>query len=329
LAVATEANEPLQAAARMLDAWLLLWQGRLPEADAAIQRLKEQCRWLGQPRSLRVPLARISATCHAIRGEGGGVRAIGEELEAEALPATRNPNWAVEVPSMIGRLAAAADDWPTARRALAALEEARRTLPAPYFEPVIRMLGARLDLHEGRNAEALHSLRELTERPNATDPMGFGPSVRICLAVAELRTGSASAAWRVLAPVLASVSTEGVGGVLVTGPAMLGELTRHDWGAAATPEALDAFRHWAVLGEHWRRQREEARNTGEGAGPLLSARELQVVALLADGQCNKLIARTLDLSPHTIKRHVARILDRLGVSSRGEAAAWYHQRASH
>ena len=36
------------------------------------------------------------------------------------------------------------------------------------------------------------------------------------------------------------------------------------------------------------------------------------------------IARTLDLSPHTVKRHVANILDKLGAESRGQAAAWRH-----
>ncbi|MBU2408894.1 MAG: LuxR C-terminal-related transcriptional regulator, partial [Gammaproteobacteria bacterium] len=40
---------------------------------------------------------------------------------------------------------------------------------------------------------------------------------------------------------------------------------------------------------------------------------------------NKLIARALALSPHTVKRHVARILERLGLSSRVSAAAWYTQ----
>jgi LuxR family maltose regulon positive regulatory protein len=41
---------------------------------------------------------------------------------------------------------------------------------------------------------------------------------------------------------------------------------------------------------------------------------------------NKLIARELELSPHTVKRHVAHILDKLDVASRGQAAAWHHAR---
>lgn len=66
------------------------------------------------------------------------------------------------------------------------------------------------------------------------------------------------------------------------------------------------------------------------SGPLLgdlSARELEVLQFIASGHSNKVIARELDLSPHTVKRHVARILGRLGVDSRGKAAHWYRERA--
>jgi LuxR family maltose regulon positive regulatory protein len=34
-------------------------------------------------------------------------------------------------------------------------------------------------------------------------------------------------------------------------------------------------------------------------------------------------SRRFDLSPHTVKRHVANILDKLALSSRGQATAWY------
>ena len=46
-----------------------------------------------------------------------------------------------------------------------------------------------------------------------------------------------------------------------------------------------------------------------------------MLALLARGDSNKLIARAFSLSPHTVKRHVANILDKLGVDTRGQAAA--------
>ena len=49
-----------------------------------------------------------------------------------------------------------------------------------------------------------------------------------------------------------------------------------------------------------------------------------MIALIARGQSNKIIARQLDLSPYTVKRHVANSLAKLGVGSRGQAAAWFH-----
>ena len=55
---------------------------------------------------------------------------------------------------------------------------------------------------------------------------------------------------------------------------------------------------------------------------LLSSREREVLERIAAGDSNKLIARVLDISPHTVKRHVANILDKLALQSRGQAAAW-------
>jgi LuxR family maltose regulon positive regulatory protein len=63
----------------------------------------------------------------------------------------------------------------------------------------------------------------------------------------------------------------------------------------------------------------------EVAGPFASftPRELEVLAHIAGGDSNKHIARALDLSLHTVKRHVANILGKLDASTRGQAAAWY------
>lgn len=51
---------------------------------------------------------------------------------------------------------------------------------------------------------------------------------------------------------------------------------------------------------------------------LLTPREEQVVALVAEGLGNRLIARELKLSEHTIKKYLFRIFEKLGISSRVE-----------
>jgi len=51
----------------------------------------------------------------------------------------------------------------------------------------------------------------------------------------------------------------------------------------------------------------------------LSARELEVLRHVAEGLSNKEIARTLDISEHTVKFHVNAILGKLGAQSRTEA----------
>jgi DNA-binding NarL/FixJ family response regulator len=56
--------------------------------------------------------------------------------------------------------------------------------------------------------------------------------------------------------------------------------------------------------------------------PLLTAREQQVLHLLADGLSNYELATVLKLSEHTIKNHLFRIYDKLGVSNRMEAVLY-------
>jgi DNA-binding NarL/FixJ family response regulator len=51
----------------------------------------------------------------------------------------------------------------------------------------------------------------------------------------------------------------------------------------------------------------------------ISERELQVLQLLAAGRSNKEIASQLDVSPNTIKTHVAKLFDKLDVKRRTEA----------
>jgi DNA-binding CsgD family transcriptional regulator len=66
---------------------------------------------------------------------------------------------------------------------------------------------------------------------------------------------------------------------------------------------------------------------GDGEPHGLSAREAEVMSLIADGQTNGEIASRLFLAEKTVKNHVRRIYSKLGVGSRPAAIAYWRQAA--
>ena len=55
----------------------------------------------------------------------------------------------------------------------------------------------------------------------------------------------------------------------------------------------------------------------------LTAREAELIELMAQGYSNKEIADRLFLSPHTVKTHLGRAFRKWGVRNRVEAATWW------
>jgi len=62
---------------------------------------------------------------------------------------------------------------------------------------------------------------------------------------------------------------------------------------------------------------------------LLTPREEQVVALVADGMSNRGVASELGLSEHTIKKYLLRIFDKVGISSRVELVLYAMAHGEH
>jgi DNA-binding CsgD family transcriptional regulator len=62
---------------------------------------------------------------------------------------------------------------------------------------------------------------------------------------------------------------------------------------------------------------------------LLTPREEQVVALVADGLTNRGVAVELGLSEHTIKKYLLRIFDKVGISSRVELVLYAVSHGEH
>lgn len=68
--------------------------------------------------------------------------------------------------------------------------------------------------------------------------------------------------------------------------------------------------------------------TGRGAGEIsqLSAQEQKVLALVSEGKTNREIARALGLSDKTIKNYLSHVFEKLNISRRAEAAAFFARR---
>jgi LuxR family maltose regulon positive regulatory protein len=176
----------------------------------------------------------------------------------------------------------------------------------------------------------LATARALLERAAALQRSGWLPAfmgdARFALAVCRAMQGELDAAAAALDEVLSeSAHDEGLG-LLLEPPGRLHALWHTLQSRLRCPAAAQAqLRHrlaaWQMEGQH-------ERTPADAVPPdePLSAREREVLALLAEGQSNKLIARALGLSLHTVKRHVANILTKLALDSRTQAAAYWHRR---
>jgi DNA-binding CsgD family transcriptional regulator len=93
---------------------------------------------------------------------------------------------------------------------------------------------------------------------------------------------------------------------------------------SALSELAVAERTFAELGAGPAR-REAARLRSTSLPDGLTAREVEVLALVANGQSNPQIAATLFLSEKTVARHLSNIFVKTGVTSRAAAASYAHQ----
>jgi len=71
---------------------------------------------------------------------------------------------------------------------------------------------------------------------------------------------------------------------------------------------------------------DQKRDTPESLLNQLTAREREILAHLAQGESNKAIARSLNISQDTVKLHVRHVLSKLNLSSRVEAAVFATER---
>ncbi|HKO66892.1 MAG TPA: LuxR C-terminal-related transcriptional regulator, partial [Burkholderiaceae bacterium] len=225
------------------------------------------------------------------------------------------------------RIAAAAGEASALRNWLQRLIELQATLSEadpPRLRAVAGLQGALAEL-EGRRDEALVQWRDVLAHEEAADVFAQAGEVRVRLALIALKRDAREEAAALIRPLLQSAEDGPRGAIFAV--AALAELARADWSKHLSAAESATLRSWAASLAH---TPEGEPSTAPDATPSIVAtnerltpREIEVLARIGAGDSNKLIARAFDLSLHTVKRHVAHILDKLDLESRGQAAAWY------
>ncbi|HEY5787248.1 MAG TPA: LuxR C-terminal-related transcriptional regulator [Microlunatus sp.] len=306
---------PLLGACRTIHADMLLATGRWPEAERALQSaLAVHARYVpGMDAStvatlaaLRIQQGRLADAAQLLAGreeQPPSLRALALLRIAEGQPR-------VAVALLERGLQATGGNAMQATALLATLVDAR--LAAGQVEPAgtaaaqlegiaadtgIRLVRARAELARARVVLAGPSPREAAE-PARRALADFG-GLAMPLDAGEARLELA----RALGADSAELAAEEVRAALAVFRAL---------GAARATDAAAAL------------LRELGGATGgrPQLGTELTAREHEVLALVARGMSNARIARTLVISEKTAGHHVSRILTKLGVHNRTEAAAY-------
>ncbi|HSW08302.1 helix-turn-helix transcriptional regulator, partial [Aquabacterium sp.] len=360
LQMAGERPSSLRAGAWHAKAWQALMAGREAEAASWLARADDDFRWLGSPRMIQTDNRMVHALMAALQGDAPASLAAGAALIDDIRRAASVSFRRAHEAGMLFNQARAAwllQDWALLREMAAALQAARHAAEWPSGRGVHALVDAMVALAEDRVDDAVQGLEALGDGLQAYF-LCAGVQARALHAWALCRQQRLDAAAAALQPLLQGPGDDERGATLLAGEPVLRDLQQTDWqgrlsaaelarlsdflarvqrvrfaaavpidaapsvlsvsSAPLAPPVVPAVRVPAAT------ELPTAGSAPDGGGERLTPREAQILALMAAGNSNKLIARALDLSVHTVKQHVASILGKLGVASRGQASAWWH-----
>jgi len=331
LSAAWSARQPVhwQVEAMAQTAWPDFWRG---ERGPAIAALEAQSRFLQRIEALPplcINLYQLRCWILAASGDFDGAAAMeNRNLQIVDAPefSSLAPTWRRSIVLNVAGVYWMAQDGRALAGLMPQLEAATQPEEWPAIETGRAKVLGQLALLEGRLEDAEFQLlraRELYQRWRLPNFMG-NPSVS--LALLRLAQGDPQAAWAAFVPALQEAMDEDAIGPLLMEPRE--PLARLLALAPAGERDSDGFRNILARLASWQarhpsppvRERDEERHG-------LTDREMEVLERLAAGDSNKQIARLLSLSPFTVKRHVANILAKLAMGSRGQAAAWWRANA--
>jgi DNA-binding NarL/FixJ family response regulator len=281
------------------------WSDALDEARSAADRAAQ-----GNHRSALAEAAYVQGDVHRLRGAFAEAEAAYRDASLHGREP--QPGLALLRLAQGNREAAAA----TIRRVLDGATGAADRLDLLPACAEIMLAGGDVESARG----ACDELAELTSDVGVLQAIAAQTRGAVELAAGDARAAllALRQAWRVWEDVEAPYEAARV-------RALMGEacqaLDDHD---AAALEFDAARRAFAELGAAPEVARLDAL-TGASEAHGLTARELQVLRLVAAGRTNKAIADELVLSDRTVDRHVSNIFTKLSVSSRSAATAYAYE----
>jgi LuxR family maltose regulon positive regulatory protein len=317
---------PWHISALTMGTWAHLWRGRRIEAQATLARAEQLQHQFGGIRLVIERLGQVKALGSLMLGHNEAalttMHARLSGMEAAELAGHR----AVWMRPYQHALARA--HWVTGNRE--GFAEMLPYLTAPVMSgewPFIATAAA-----TARGIDALFAKNWRTAEQAFREALqGFDrhrlpmvyPDARINLGYALLGQGKKNDAWAAFRPAYDEVIREhALGLLLLESRAVVNELLE------LAPADVRGQPSYTGLTAHWRQWTEaDTPQAAPSRGPLagLSEREIEVLAEVASGASNKHIARKLTLSLHTVKRHIANILDKLQCDSRGQAADMFRR----
>src|SRR5499427_8461815 len=331
LEAATEAGHQLPTAgiAHVGLAEVLYEQDELTAAHEHATQGVALCRPLAYTQPLATGLALLARIRQAQGDAAGALDAIGEAGQVELSPQLAPlhnpvPAWRARLLLSNGEVAAAAR-W-ASERGLGPDDELSYPWEAEY------LVLARVLLAERTYDRALRLLERLHAQAAAQQRTGSIIELSALRALALAACGDQAAALASLAGALILAAPEGYVRVFADEGApmarLLGRLAAAERTRQAGPADVIPLQYLDRLALAFqpgsaRPAPRTTRHTAAGAGPAepLSARELEVLALLAAGKSNQQIADELVVVLDTVKKHVGHILGKLGAANRTQAVA--------
>lgn len=319
LSLSSETPGHLRASARCNAGLLRIYQGNFTAGQNHFEESKRLWDALGDEYGALDAIAGFASVAE-YRGDVAGATRLYEEILARG-----RGHFDALVAFALANLSYTAYWQGDLERAAALAEEALAAGPLrPLLHYLVLLSVAQVAIERGEHGRAMRLYTEVVSGDlNPKPPMSIAGALAGFAGVAAA-TGQPRPAARLLGAVAAIMERHG----LVVLPFNI----QHERALAAAHAALTP----AAYEQSWTGGRgltldaavAEALAMGTTAqapaalGHGLTPREAQVLRLIAEGLSDREIGVRLYISPHTVMRHVANILSKLGVSSRTAAAAW-------